>query len=550
MIPFTREDQSVLPATQGANVKVLGIGGAGCNVVDRMVMEGAEGVELMTINTDSRALMTGVTPDRVQLGAELTRGLGAGGDPELGRAAAVESAEAVRSAVQGRRLVFLCAGLGGGTGSGAAPEVARLAREAGAMVIAFATLPFSFEGRRRVEQATSSLDQLRVECDAVIVFENDRMGEVVLATEGVQKAFEAADRLIGRAIRGVAMLVSRPGLIRVGLDDLLAVLRQSAGHCLFGHGLAEGENRAKDALDRALRSPLLHRGRLLNHAASVLVHVAGGEDLRLFEVQTLMRELGRHVAPDAHIFFGMAVDPGLRKSMAVTLFSSLAPGGELSSDTADTLPDLEPEPSPSPRPSSRRTPASRAPTVRPAPEPEPEPAPVADIFELRSDLGAGRPAAADEGSGDASALLPRDAEEEPAPAWDQELDDTAAPEEEARPAMSPSSDETWYDQPQTESYASPDEPPPGEPLIEEAPPDEAPPSPRIRMAEEQPVPVAPAAHTPELSDLVAPKEGSGQRELQLGARTDGGRFENAEPTLIDGEDIDLPAYLRKRNKRR
>ena len=547
MIPFTREDQPVLSVVQGASVKVLGIGGAGCNVVDRMVMEGAEGVELMTINTDARALMSGVTPDRVQLGVQLTRGLGAGGDPELGRAAAIESAEALNSALQGRRLVFLCAGLGGGTGSGAAPEVARLAREAGAMVIAFATLPFSFEGRRRVEQATSSLDQLRTECDAVIVFQNDRIGEVVLATEGVQKAFEAADRLIGRAIRGVALLVSRPGLIRVGLDDLLAVLRQSAGHCLFGHGLAEGENRAKDALDRALRSPLLHRGRLLNHAASVLVHVAGGEDLRLFEVQTLMRELGRHVAPDAHIFFGMAVDPGLRKSMAVTLFSSLAPGGELTSDTADTLPDRELEPAPPARPSSRRATASRAPATRPEPEPAP-PAPE-EPFELESAAPEAATAPEPEAEtggrsvdefGDTSTRQGDQPSAPPSPAWDQELDDTALPEEEAQPEMPTAPDETLLDAPQPMSHTAYDEPSS----------DEAPPSPRIRMTADQPATVAPAAHTPELSDLVAPKEGSGQRELQLGARTDGGRFENAEPTLIDGEDLDLPAYLRKRNKRR
>lgn len=543
MIPFPREDQPVLPTAQAANVKVLGIGGAGCNVVDRMVMEGTEGVELMTINTDSRALLTGVTQDRLQLGAQLTRGLGTGGDPDLGRAAAIESAEAITAAVQGRRLVFLCAGLGGGTGSGAAPEIARLAREAGAMVIAFAMLPFSFEGRRRVEQATSSLDQLRTECDAVVIFQNDRIGEVILATEGVQKAFEAADRLIGSAIRGVAMLVSRPGLIRVGLDDLLAVLRQSAGHCLFGHGLAEGENRAKDALDRALRSPLLHRGRLLNHAASVLVHVAGGEDLRLFEVQTLMRELGRHVAPDAHIFFGMAVDPGLRKSLAVTLFSSLAPGGELTSDTPDALPDLELEPTPAAHPSSRRAPTSRAPATRPEPEPA-QPAP-GEPFALEAAAPEGAPEpAADARSADESGEVPASQADLPAappsPAWDQELDDTSLPEEQAGPQMPPGQDGTLCDVPQPMSHPAPDEPVP----------EEAPPSPRIRMAADQPATAAPAAHTPELSDLVAPKEGSGQRELQLGARTDGGRFENAEPTLVDGEDLDLPAYLRKRNKRR
>ncbi len=571
MIEFPRDAQQVLANALGAPVKVLGVGGAGCNVVDRMAMEGMDEAELVTLNTDSRALMNGVTPHRVQLGTKLTRGLGAGGDPEIGQSAAMESQEEIRAVVQNQKLVFICAGLGGGTGSGAAPEVARIARESGAMVITFATLPFGFEGKRRVKQAEEALQVLRSNSDAVIVFENDRMGEVALATEGVQKAFEAADRLVGRSIKGVAAIVAKPGLIRVGLDDLLAVLRPSAGHCLFGHGQGDGENRAKEALDRALKSPLLNKGKMLEQASAVLVHVTGGEDLRLFEVQTLMRELGKHVSERAQIFFGMAVDPAMKKSLEVTVFSPLAnedgPGEEppVSVKMATNVPAPQAA-------EAAPTPASSPAAATPAPEPADSLFAPLEFTSLEL-IPADEPVAPEEfPAAEETVGLVESAADEVVDLAGEESpsDDGEVPWQEDAPALAEEPD--FYQSPPSESEESATPPAEDEPLetvidqevlgaplhsrrvvlplprglnkpAEET--EESSPTGRSTQARLAQTLRAPSK---EMEEIVAPADTSGQRELQLGARHDGGRFDKAEPTLIDGEDLDLPAYLRKRRK--
>ncbi|MFM7182196.1 MAG: cell division protein FtsZ [Verrucomicrobiales bacterium] len=514
MIEFPRDAQQVLAAALGATVKVLGIGGAGCNIVDRMAMDGMDAAETLTLNTDARALLNGVTADRLQLGAKLTRGLGAGGDPEIGSASAIESANEIRAAVVNRKLIFLCAGLGGGTGSGSAPEVARIAREAGAMVITFATMPFTFEGKRRLSQAAEALDALRRHSDAVIVFENDRMGEVVLATDGVQKAFEAADRLVGRSVRAVAAIITKPGMIRLGLDDLLAVLRPSSGYCLFGHGHADGENRAKEAMERALKSPLLNRGRLLKGASGVLVHVTGGEDLRLFEVQTLMRELGRHVDERAQIFFGMAVDPAMKKGLTVTVFSPLSP-----EDSAD----------------STETPA----VFDRAPEPIPvfSPAEEAPVIYHQSSQAIIEPTAQLESYAEPEpqSVLPSPFDSEVVPVATPEYQEvvSASPEEAEMPAPVRPELETRH-----VTVKAPQQP------VEssEDPAPESGKSTQIRLGQ----PLRPP--TRGLDEIVPPVDSAGQRELQLGARNDGGRFDKSEPTVIDGEDLDLPAYTRKFRK--
>lgn len=542
MIEFPRDAQQVLAAALGTTVKVLGIGGAGCNVVDRMAMDGMESAETLTLNTDARALLHGVTADRLQLGTKLTRGLGAGGDPEIGRASALESESDIRAAVANRKLVFLCAGLGGGTGSGAAPEVARIAREAGAMVITFATLPFGFEGKRRLSQAAEALEALRRESDAVIVFENDRMGEVALATDGVQKAFEAADRLVGRSIRAVAAIITKPGMIRVGLDDLLAVLRPSSGHCLFGHGTAEGENRAKEAMERALKSPLLNRGRLLKGASAVLVHVTGGEDLRLFEVQTLMRELGRHVDEQAQVFFGMAVDPAQKKALTVTVFSPLAngeeTGGSESAGEATTV---------------RAAPASpMAEDVFAPPAPPPVPVPTIgheSLFSAEASGESSNPESVIEATfeGDGRAEMDVDPEEENfsastlvsptdfptgEPAAEREAELPSEPEP-PPPPFRPSTD-TRRMTLQAPGLAALED--------DEADAPEDGKSTRIRLGTSLRPPVK------GMEDPALLADPAGQRELQLGVRNDGGRFDRSEPTVIDGEDLDQPAYMRKKRK--
>ena len=369
------------PAAAGL-VSVIGIGGAGTNVLDSLAVEGFSGGELVNMNTEASTLR-GMCQRKVQLGKTLTRGFGCGGDPDLGQEAAVESADEIRDILTGRRMVFICAGLGGGTGSGAAPLVARMAREAGAFVVVFATLPFVFEGRRRMAQATAALEELRRHSDALITFENDRMGEIVLQKKGIEEAFAAANRLIGQSIRAVTSLVNQPGLIRIGMDDLLTALRNADSRCLFGYGQAAGETRAADALALALKSPLLDRGQLLEHARNVLVHVCGGQNLTLFEIESLMKDLGKHVSADAQILFGAAVDPRLGDSLSVTVISSLSRAQTPLQQAAATIAAPAPPPAPAPVAKVEVTPLPVAATpVRPqvvAVPPRQPQAPLSDM---------------------------------------------------------------------------------------------------------------------------------------------------------------------------
>ena len=305
-------------------VKVVSVGGAGLNALDRIVLDGLEKAGVVAINTDVQSLTSSVAPHKVQLGRTVTRGLGAGGDPELGYQAAVESTEEIREALSDANVIFICAGLGGGTGSGAAPYVAQLAREAGALVIAFVTLPFTFEGKRRNAQAREALARLNEVAHSVICFENDRMGDMIAPHAGIHQAFATADITISQSVRSIVNLIQRPGLIRIGFDDLLAALRAHNGRCLFGYGEADSDNRAHDALTQALKNPLMDRGRMLADATHVLVQVAGGPGLTLSEVEILMQELGRHVSEQTQILFGAAVDGRLGDRLSVTIITSLA----------------------------------------------------------------------------------------------------------------------------------------------------------------------------------------------------------------------------------
>src|SRR5713226_3387801 len=250
-------------------IKIVSIGGAGLNALDRIVLDGLERADVVAINTDVQSLASSVAAHKVQLGRAVTRGLGAGGDPELGYQAAVESADEIREALADARMIFICAGLGGGTGSGAAPYVAQLAREAGSLVIAFATLPFSFEGKRRSAQAREALARLNELAHAVICFENDQMGDMVAPKAGIHQAFATADMMISQSVRSIVNLIQRPGLIRIGFDDLFAALRSQNGRCLFGFGESDTDNRAHDALTQALKNPLMDKGRMLSESAHV-----------------------------------------------------------------------------------------------------------------------------------------------------------------------------------------------------------------------------------------------------------------------------------------
>src|SRR5207237_1087032 len=327
------------------------------------LLDGMDKNDLIAINTDVQALASSVAARKVQLGRGSTRGLGTGGDPELGDQAAIESAEEIRQAIAGARMIFVCAGLGGGTGSGAAPIVAQLAREAGSLVIVFATLPFSFEGKRRAAQAQDALARLNEVANAVICFENDHMGDMVAPKAGIHQAFAAADMTISQSVRSIMNLIQRPGLIRIGFDDLFAALRNQNGRCLFGFGESESDNRAHDALTQALKNPLMDKGRMLADAAHVLVQVAGGPGMTLSEVEILMRELGRHVRDHTQIVFGTAVDGRMGNRLSVTIISSLAREDSVMPEPAPAPPEPFLAPPPAILEQPMETPPSPAPTI-------------------------------------------------------------------------------------------------------------------------------------------------------------------------------------------
>jgi cell division protein FtsZ len=314
-------------------IKVIGLGGAGSNALDRIQLDGVDGAELIAINTDLQALAGSVASTKIQIGRTTTRGLGAGGDPEIGYTAAEEASDEVKSALEGAAMVFLCVGLGGGTGSGAAPLIANFARQQNTIVIAVATMPFSFEGRRRMAQAEESLASLSQQADVVICFENDRMGDAVSPRATIQEAFASADQTISQSVRAIASILQRRGLIHVGFDELASALRAQHPRCLFGFGEADGDNRAHAALERALRNPLMDRGRLLSDAQNVLVHVAGGPSMSLNEVTLLMEGFNRHISDSTRLFFSAAVDPNLGGRMTVTVLSSIGAAAPLSTFT-------------------------------------------------------------------------------------------------------------------------------------------------------------------------------------------------------------------------
>ena len=242
MIQLNRNYNLPEKAEEEIPIKVVGVGDAGSNVLDRIMLDGLNKADLIAINTDVQSLASSVAAHKVQLGRTVTRGLGAGGDPEVGYNSAYESADEIRQALADARMIFICTGLGGGTGSGAAPAVAQVAREAGSLIVVFATLPFAFEGKRRLAQAREALAKLRENADAVICFENDRMGDMVAPKAGIHQAFAVADVTISQSVRSIVNLIQRPGLIRIGFDDLLSALRSPSGRCLFGFGESDSDN--------------------------------------------------------------------------------------------------------------------------------------------------------------------------------------------------------------------------------------------------------------------------------------------------------------------
>ncbi|MGQ9595114.1 MAG: cell division protein FtsZ [Anaerolineae bacterium] len=301
-------------------IKVLGVGGAGSNAVDRMIQFGIPGVEFIAANTDAQALSLSEAPVKIQLGMQLTRGLGAGGDPTLGARAAEESAAAIREALAGADMVFIAAGMGGGTGTGAAPVAARIAREGGALTVAVVTEPFSFEGKRRRQAAEIGIQRLRQVVDTLIVVPNDRLLQVISPTVSLDIAFRIVDDVLRQGVQGVSELVTTPGLINVDFSDVRAIMAMQ-GTALMSIGQGRGANKAVDAAQMAVQSPLLDV-RSVAGARGILVNVTGGPDLSLVEVSQAIDIITRAARPDTNIIFGTTLDPRMEGRAQIILVAT------------------------------------------------------------------------------------------------------------------------------------------------------------------------------------------------------------------------------------
>jgi cell division protein FtsZ len=289
------------------HICVIGLGGAGCRMVGHLAATVRDGPVLAAVSTDRRALSEAAAPKKIRIGGERTRGAGAGGDVDIGRRAAEDDRAQLEALVAGMELVFLVVGLGGGTGTGAAPAVLRAAREAGALTLCFATLPFAFEGAPRTQAAAAVLPELRALCDALIVMPNDRLAAGASRMR-LPQAFTAVDQTVGTGLRGIWKLLTQPGYIQIDFASLRGVMTAAAGHCTFAVGEGKGKNRVASALEMCLKHPLLDGGALLRDAASVMVSIGGGPDLTLAEIGAVMDALHGVTGPDCRVTMGTVID--------------------------------------------------------------------------------------------------------------------------------------------------------------------------------------------------------------------------------------------------
>jgi cell division protein FtsZ len=302
-----------------AVIRVAGVGGAGLNAIHRMMDAGISQVDFVAINTDIQQLQMSDAPMKIHIGRELTQGLGSGSDPEVGKLAAEEAYDQIKHSLRGSDMVFVTAGEGGGTGSGAAPVVARIARELGALTVGIVTLPFRFEGTKRKSQADLGVEELRRSCDTVIVIPNDRLLEVLDRSTSMLEAFRIADDVLRQGVQGICDLITMPGLINLDFADVRTIMKD-AGSALMGIGFATGENRAKEAADRALRSPLIDTQ--LVGARGILLSIAGGEDLSLMEVNEAAEIIRQASTEETNIIFGATIDESLTGQMWVTVIAT------------------------------------------------------------------------------------------------------------------------------------------------------------------------------------------------------------------------------------
>ena len=302
-----------------ALIKVIGVGGAGNNAINRMIESGIKGVEFIAVNTDRQALQISKANTRIQIGEKLTRGLGAGANPDIGSQAAEESKSEIAEVLRGADMVFVTAGMGGGTGTGAAPIVAATAKELGILTIGVVTKPFTFEGKKRLTQAEKGIENLKGKVDTLVVIPNDKLLQIIDRKTSIVEAFKMADDILRQGVQGISDLISVPGLINLDFADVKTIMLNT-GMAHMGIGRASGENRAEDAAKQAIQSPLLETS--IEGARGVIINITGGDDLGLHEVNTAAELVQRSVDPEANIIFGTVTDPSMEDEIQITVIAT------------------------------------------------------------------------------------------------------------------------------------------------------------------------------------------------------------------------------------
>lgn len=302
-----------------AQIKVIGVGGGGNNAVNRMIDAGLRGIEFIAVNTDKQALFLSKANTKIQIGDKLTKGLGAGANPDIGEKAANESKDEISQAIKGADLIFVTAGMGGGTGTGAAPVVAQIAKEMGILTVAVVTKPFMFESRRRMQHAERGIENLKNSVDSLVTIPNDRLLQVAEKKTTMVDAFRMADDVLRQGVQGISDLIAVPGLINLDFADVKTIM-MNTGLAHMGIGRASGENRAEDAAKQAIHSPLLET--TIEGARGVLINITGGADLGMFEINAAAELIQKSADPDANIIFGAAIDENLKDEMLITVIAT------------------------------------------------------------------------------------------------------------------------------------------------------------------------------------------------------------------------------------
>ncbi len=356
-----------------AQIKVIGVGGGGSNVVDRMVADGVKGVEFITVNTDHQALIHSKADMRVRIGDKLTKGLGSGGNPVIGQKAAEETTEELYESLKGSDMVFITAGMGGGTGTGAAPVLAGIAQDMGMLTVGVVTRPFTFEGSHRRKTAEQGIEQLRPMVDTLIIIPNDRLLQTASKNTSMLQAFQMADNVLRQGIQGISDLITHRGLINLDFADVKTIMAR-AGSALMAIGIGSGDNRMVDAVNEAVASPLLEVS--IDGAKGVLFNVTGGEDLGILEVYEAADIVAKAVDPDANIIFGAVIDPNfppgqVKITLVATGFDTVAPRTQRSRSYPSTNQQSAPQPA-TQHPAVAYVPAPQQPAHQPTNRPAPQ----------------------------------------------------------------------------------------------------------------------------------------------------------------------------------